>query len=87
MPTRQSHISISRIHRKKRSEAGALQKQKPTPFLQQDRREVGRRDRRFFVGLKYKDPLLKKFFKGPSEKIFLLTLPSKNLRRPHTRFA
>jgi hypothetical protein len=29
-----------------------------------------------------KDPSLKKFFKGPSEKIFLLTLPIKNSRRP-----
>lgn len=34
-----------------------------------------------------KDPSLKKFFKGPSERIFLLTRPSRNSRRPHTRFA
>lgn len=35
------------------------------------------RDRCFSVGLKLKDPSLKKFFKGPSEKIFFLTLPGK----------
>jgi hypothetical protein len=87
MPIGHSHISVSRINRKKRSEAEALQKQKPTTFPQQDWQKVGRRDRCFFVGLKYKDPSLKIFFKGPSEKIFLLTLPSKNSRRPHTRFA
>ncbi|MBU6958958.1 hypothetical protein KRR23_14560 [Pseudomonas sp. CVAP len=33
-----------------------------------------------------KDPSLKKIFKGPSEKIFLLTPPNKNSRRSHTRF-
>lgn len=32
-----------------------------------------RRDRCFSVGLKLKDPSLKNFFKGPSEKIFLWT--------------
>lgn len=75
MPKGQSHISVSRINRKKRPEAEALQKQKPTSFFQQDRRKVKRQDRCFFVVLKYKDPLLKNFFKGASEKIFLLTRP------------
>jgi hypothetical protein len=78
MPIGQSHISVSRINRKKRPEAGALQKQKPTSFFQQDRRKVRRRDRCFFVALKYKDPSLKKIFKGPSEKILFLTQSSWN---------
>jgi len=52
MPIGQSHIIVSRINREKRPEAEALQKQKPTPFPLQDRRQVGRRDRCFFVALK-----------------------------------
>jgi hypothetical protein len=69
------------MHRKKRSEAGALQKQKPTPFLQQDRRNVERRNPCFFVVLKYRDPSREKIFKGPSGKIFFLTLTSKYSQR------
>jgi hypothetical protein len=42
-------------------------------FSQKERRKEERRDRCFYVALKYKDPSRKIFFKGPSEKIFLLT--------------
>ncbi|WP_260956244.1 hypothetical protein [Pseudomonas citri] len=66
---------------RKKPEAEAQQKHKPTPFPRQDRWQVERRDRCFSVALKYKDPLLKIFFKGPSEKIFLLTrLEQRKLR-------
>ncbi|MHC8350982.1 hypothetical protein ACYZT7_16995 [Pseudomonas sp. RT4P38] len=77
MPTGQSHISVNRINRKKRPEAGALQKQKSHRFA----RRVGERwsaeIAAFLLVSNNKDPSLKKNFKGPSEKIFLLTLPSK----------
>lgn len=44
-------------------------------FPRKERRKEERRDRCFSVALKYKDPSRKKIFKGPSEKIFLLTRP------------
>ena len=44
-------------------------------FPRMERRKEERRDRCFSVALKYKDPSRKIFFKGPSEKIFLLTRP------------
>ncbi|MNQ87421.1 hypothetical protein D3C85_1026430 [compost metagenome] len=69
---------------RKRPEAGSLQKPKTPSFFPQNRWKAERRDRCFSVGLKYKDPLLKIFFKGPSEKIFFLTLPGKNSVPPRT---
>lgn len=56
-------------------------------FSQKERRKEERRDRCFFVALKYRDPSREKIFKGPSEKIFSLTLPGKNSRLAPTRFA
>jgi hypothetical protein len=47
---------------------------------------MGRGDRCFSVVLKYKDPSLKKFFKGPSENIFFLTRPSRSQHGLDTRF-
>ncbi|MGJ7513015.1 hypothetical protein ACSFE6_01555 [Pseudomonas baetica] len=76
-PWGRPYVSVSRINRKKKPEARALQKQKPTPFPQKERRKEERRDRCFFVVLKYKDPSLKNFFKGAIKKIFLLTWTEK----------
>ncbi|WLG46392.1 hypothetical protein [Pseudomonas sp. FP1740] len=50
-------------------------------FSQKERRKEEHRDRCFSVALKYKDPLLKNFFKGPSEKIFFLTQHRSKARR------
>jgi hypothetical protein len=75
MPIGQPYVGVSRINRRKKPEAEALQKQKPTRFPQQDRWRMERRDRCFSVVLKYKDPSHKKIFKGPFEDIFLLTWP------------
>jgi hypothetical protein len=65
---------------KARSRSTAKAK-KTTLFLQQKRRKMEHRDFCFSIVLKYKDPSLKKNFKGPSEKIFFLTLTSKHSLR------
>ena len=83
MPAGQSHISVSGINRRKNG-----QKQKHCKSKNQYRfpcRIGGRRSAEiaaFLLLSNNKDPSRKKFFKGSSEKIFLLT----RLRNKTQRF-
>jgi hypothetical protein len=64
MPTGQSHISVSRINRKKRQKAEALNKQKPRPSLSRIAGRWGAEIAAFLLSSNIKIRRSKKFSRG-----------------------
>lgn len=72
-PQGRQRLVFNLLNRKEKPKTKAPAEAKPGLLLDPDHRKRDLRDRCFFVVLKYKDPSLKKIFKGASKEIFFLT--------------